>query len=135
MPSSGPPAWDPTQLREMFSYDLFTRAGCFTSKTGSARLFITIDGVRKYFGVYGLQEPIDKSFLTKRYSKDRNDGNLYKCIIGDSGPASLEPVDGIDGSGNATEMHSGSRFNPVTLRRQDREVPCSYSVANAMKRS
>jgi hypothetical protein len=86
------------------------KAGSYTSKTGSVCLTITIGGVKRYFGVYTLEEPIDKSFLTKRYGTDKDDGNLYKCIIGDSGPASLEPVDGIDGPGNATEIFPEPRI-------------------------
>jgi len=85
--------WDTSQIRELYCYDLVNRAGVYTSKTGSARLTITIDGERHYFGVFTLIEPIDKSFLTKRYGKTANDGNLYKCLWGDSGPASLQPLD------------------------------------------
>lgn len=110
MPSPGPPNFDPTQIREKFSYDLFERAGAYTSKVGSARVTITIEGVQHYFGIYNLEEPIDKSFLSKRYTKDGNDGNLYKCIFGDSGPASLETVDGVNGSGNATMIFPERRI-------------------------
>jgi hypothetical protein len=110
MPSPGPPTWDKSQIRELFSYDVLNRAGCYTSRTGSVRLTITIDGVKRYFGVYTLEESIDMTFLSKRYGTDKDDGNLYKCIIGDSGPASLEPVDGIDGPGNATAIFPEKRI-------------------------
>jgi len=112
MPSPGPPNWDPSQIRELFCYDVFNRAGCYTSRTGAARLTITIDGVEHYFGVHTLEEPIDQSFLTKRYDTDQNDGNLYKAIFGDSGQASLEPVYGINGGGpgNATEVFLEERI-------------------------
>ncbi|MBL7208944.1 MAG: CotH kinase family protein [Dehalococcoidia bacterium] len=85
--------WDTSQIRELYCYDLVNRAGVYTSKTGSATLTITIDGTKHYFGVYTIIEPIDKSFLTKRYGTNGNDGNLYKCLWGDSGPASLQPID------------------------------------------
>ena len=87
--------WDTSQIRELYCYDLVNRAGVYTSKTGSARLTITIDGEEHYFGVYTIIEPIDKSFLTKRYGKNGNDGYLYKCLWGDSGPATLQPVDEV----------------------------------------
>jgi len=87
--------WDTSQIRELYCYDLVNRAGVYTSKTGSATLTITIDGTKHYFGVYTLIEPIDKSFLTKRYGTNGNNGNLYKCLWGDSGPASLQPVDEV----------------------------------------
>ena len=85
--------WDASQIREFYSYDLLNRAGVYASRTGSARLTITIDGRKHYFGIYTIVEPVDKSFLKRRFGKDGNDGNLYKCLWGDSGPASLEPVD------------------------------------------
>jgi len=85
--------WDTSQIRELYCYDLFNRAGAYTSNTGSTRLTITIDGTNHYFGIYTLIEPIDKSFLTKRYGYRENNGNLYKCLWGDSGPASLQPFD------------------------------------------
>jgi len=89
-------AWDTSQMRELYAYELMRRAGVNASRTGSARLTITIGGEKHYFGVYTLIEPVDKSFLTKRYGSEANDGNLYKCLwSGGSGPASLEPLNKI----------------------------------------
>jgi hypothetical protein len=105
MPSAGNNNWDPSQIRELFCYDVFNRAGTYTSMTGAARLTITIDGVEHYYGVHTLEEPIDQSFLSRRYNSDQNDGNLYKAIFGDSGPACLEPVDGVDGLGNLSAFN------------------------------
>jgi hypothetical protein len=85
--------WDKSQIRELYAYDLMRRAGVYTSRTGAARLTITIGGENHYFGIYTLIEPIDKSFLTKRYGSNSNDGNLYKCLWTGYGPASLEPFD------------------------------------------
>jgi spore coat protein CotH len=86
--------WDNSQIRELYCYDLLRRAGTYTSRTGSTRLTITIGGKQQYFGIYTLIEPIDKSFLTKRYGKDANDGNLYKCDAGgQSGAATLNALE------------------------------------------
>ncbi|MFC1592342.1 CotH kinase family protein, partial [Thermodesulfobacteriota bacterium] len=94
LPMGGPSGrWDVSQMRELYCYDLVNRAGVHTSRTGSARLTITIDGTPRYFGVYTLIEPINKSFLTVRYGRDGNDGNLYKCVTGASGPSTLQPLD------------------------------------------
>ncbi len=90
-----PPWWDESQVRERYSFDLLTRAGVTAPRTGSAKLYINIEGVRHYFGIYTIIEPVDKSFLTKRYGRDGNDGNLYKCLFGDSGPATLEPIEDV----------------------------------------
>jgi len=89
--------WDTSQMRELYAYELMRRAGVNASRTGSARLWITISGEKHYFGIYTLIEQVDKSFLTKRYGSDANDGNLYKCLWGDSGPANLAPIDDING--------------------------------------
>jgi len=84
---------DPTQISRVFCYDLMNRAGGYTSRTGFAKLTITIGDESHYFGVYQLIEPIDRSFLTRRYGKSANDGNLYKCAVTPkSGPATLEPL-------------------------------------------
>ena len=85
--------WDTTQIRELYAYDLMRRAGVNTSRTGSTRLTITVGDEKHDFGIYTLVEVIDKSFLTKRYGSGANDGNLYKCLWGDSGPANLGPID------------------------------------------
>ena len=85
--------WDTSQMRELYAYDLMRRAGVNASRTGSAKLTITIGGEKHYFGIYTLIEVVDKSFLTKRYGSDRNDGNLYKCLWTGYGPATLEPID------------------------------------------
>ncbi len=90
-----PPWWDESQVREIYSFDLLDRAGVTAPRTGSAKLYITIEGIRSYFGIYTIIEPVDKSFLTKRYGRDGNDGNLYKCLFGDSGPATLEPIEDV----------------------------------------
>ena len=88
--------WDTSQIREIYGYEMMRRAGVNTSRVGSARVWITIGGQKHYYGVYTLIEPIDKSFLTKRYGSNANDGNLYKCRWGDSGPANLGPIDDPD---------------------------------------
>lgn len=89
--------WDKSQIRELYCYDLLNRAGVNTARTGSARLTITIEGVPHYYGVYTLMESIDKSFLTRRFGKDGNDGNLYKCVGGTAGMSTLQPLDANTG--------------------------------------
>jgi hypothetical protein len=85
--------WDTSQIREIYGYEMMRSAGVNASRVGSARLWITIGGEKHYFGIYTLIEPVDKSFLTKRYGSGSNDGNLYKCLWSDSGPANLGPID------------------------------------------
>ncbi|QEN03982.1 hypothetical protein EW093_04455 [Thiospirochaeta perfilievii] len=81
---------DPSQIRELYSYDMLNKAGVFAPKTGSAKLYIKIgDKKRVDFGIYTLIEPIDKSFLKRRFGSDANDGNLYKCLWQQGGSATL----------------------------------------------
>jgi hypothetical protein len=107
---SMPNLWDASQIKELYCYDVVNQIHVNTSRTGSSKLTITIGDKQHYFGIYTLIEPINKSFITRRYGKKQNDGNLYKCILGDSGPASLEPVDGVDGLLNATEIFKENKI-------------------------
>jgi len=75
---------DRSQMRELYVYDLFNRAGVYAPKTAPARLYFRItenDASESlvYYGIYTILEPVDKNFLTKRFGKKDNDGNLYKC--------------------------------------------------------
>jgi spore coat protein CotH len=81
---------DISQVRELYAYDLINRAGVMTAKTGSATLTITVGGTPHYFGVYTLIEPINKQFLKKHFNSNSIDGNLYKCLWQNNGPATLE---------------------------------------------
>jgi len=91
--NAGMGIWDTSQIKELYGYEMMRRVGVNCSRVGSARLWITIGGQKNYFGIYTIMEPVDKIFLTKRYGTAANDGNLYKCLWGDSGPANLGPID------------------------------------------
>ncbi len=81
---------DPSQIRELYSYHLMNEAGVFAPKTGSTKLYIKIGNKPRIdWGVYTIIEPVDKSFLTRRFGKDENDGNLYKCLWQSAGSATL----------------------------------------------
>jgi len=83
---------DPSQIRELYAYDLFRRAGVSAPLTAPVALTVEIDGTPVYFGLYTAIEEIDKGFLAKRRGRDGNDGDLYKCLWQDYGPATLQPV-------------------------------------------
>lgn len=74
---------DSAYVREIYCYDLFRKFGVTTSVRASyCKVTVSVEGDSKpaYYGVYMLQEHIDKVFL-----KDRTDvfgdakGNLWKC--------------------------------------------------------
>ena len=84
---------DPCYVRELFCYDLFRRAGIWTSAFAIyCRVWIHVEGDSKpaYFGVYEMIEAIDNKFLEKREQWFGSaDGNLWKCSYDSHGPADL----------------------------------------------
>ncbi|HWT76219.1 MAG TPA: CotH kinase family protein [Mobilitalea sp.] len=83
---------DPTNIREVFSYDLLNDFEVTAPKASMATLTFVINGVEHDFGVVRYIESVDKDFLTQRYGKGMNDGNLYKCLWQNYGPATLMPI-------------------------------------------
>ena len=79
---------DPSYVREMFCYNLFTRAGIWTAiRDIYCRLWIHVEGDANevYFGVYQLLEPIDKRYLKDRKDKfGSSNSYLWKCRSGTS---------------------------------------------------
>ncbi len=80
---------DPLYVREMFSYDLFRRAGVWTAMRDIyCRLWIHVEGDSKeaYYGVYEMMEPIDKRYLKDRKEQfGSSSGYLWKCRNGAAG--------------------------------------------------
>lgn len=76
---------DPTYAREMYCYDLFRRAGIWTSiNTSYCRLWLNVAGREVYYGVYEMQEAIDSRYLKARSEQlsGATSGNLWKCRYG-----------------------------------------------------
>jgi spore coat protein CotH len=75
---------DPTKIRAVFALDFLHRFGVWTAPRSSfARVQMEInqgngDVITRYLGVYRMVENISKSYLTKRFSKRNNDGDLWK---------------------------------------------------------
>ena len=81
-------------VRELFAYTYLNQQGIIAPKAGLAKLEIRIlepSGTPKVinYGYYTAVEPVNKSFLTRRWGSD-NDGLLYKCLWQSGGPATLE---------------------------------------------
>ncbi len=83
---------DPSQIRELYAFEMFRRVGAQVPRTAPVALTLTIGGVPVYFGLYLGLEEIDKPFLRRRLGSLDNDGDLYKCLWLHEGPATLEPV-------------------------------------------
>lgn len=72
-------AVDPSMLREALSYELFREAGVPASRTGWAKVYLSVDGSdveKKYLGLYLTVEQVDKRFLKRVYGA--SDGLLVK---------------------------------------------------------
>ncbi|QLY40800.1 hypothetical protein HF295_08010 [Hujiaoplasma nucleasis] len=81
--------FDPTYSTEKFSLDLMREFGVKSAYATLANLYIEIDGQRYFYGVYTVFEPIDELFLNKRFEEDHAQGDLFKSLWQQFGPASL----------------------------------------------
>jgi len=88
---------DDTYLTEKFSMDLFNKMGVFAAKTTLAKFYIQIGTTTHFYGIYTIFEPIDQEFIERRLEKVESDGNLYKSLWQQFGPANL----GLNYSENA----------------------------------
>jgi spore coat protein H len=80
---------DSTYLTEKYAMDLFQAFDVYAATTTLAQLIIEIDGTPYVYGIYTLFEPIDKLFFERRLPKNEADGDLYKSLWQQFGPASL----------------------------------------------
>ena len=116
---------DPCYVREVFSYDLFRRAGIWTAAFDVyCRLWIHVEGDSKpaYYGVYEMIEPYDNKYLEKREQWFGSaDGNLWKC----SWPANLDNPDANMGEDNNRDDFTyelkeyGENFSTAKAQLQD----------------
>ncbi|MFU8786458.1 MAG: CotH kinase family protein [Candidatus Izemoplasmataceae bacterium] len=82
--------WDSTYLTEKFSMDLFNAYGVYAAYTTLANIYVQIGNETHFYGVYTLFEPIDKNFLERRFDDAASEGNLYKNLWQQYGPAALQ---------------------------------------------
>ena len=75
-------------VAERYSYELFDDFGVLAPKVTHAKVYLKIGAKKMYMGIYNIIESIDKDFLKKRINE--NDGDLYKSLWQQFGPATLE---------------------------------------------
>jgi hypothetical protein len=65
---------DPSMMRETIAYQLFRAAGLPASRTGYAKVYLTVSGQydRQYLGLYTLVEYVDEDFLAQYFSKGKS---------------------------------------------------------------
>ena len=81
--------YDPTYVTEKFSLDLMKDFGVYAAEATLANVYIEIEGERYFYGVYTVFEPIDELFIKRRFSGQAAEGDLYKSLWQQYGPASL----------------------------------------------
>jgi spore coat protein H len=87
--------FDSTYLTEKYSLDLFNKYQVFAAKTTLANFYLEIEGVKHFYGLYTIFEPIDKNFIQRRLDSSLTDGNLYKSLWQGFGPANLGLIDNL----------------------------------------
>lgn len=108
--------------REMWAYNSMHKLGIPSPRAGTAFLRVEIlepddgnpetdDVTGVDFGLYTQIEPVNKSFLTRRWGKDNNDGPLFKNLYQDGGPALLTP----DNRWNSIDNTGTTWFDPSDL--------------------
>ncbi|MGE4319952.1 MAG: CotH kinase family protein [Acholeplasmataceae bacterium] len=82
--------YDETYMTEQYALDMMNHFGVDAAQTTHFILSFIIDGEEVVMGLYTGFEPIDDEFVERRLSQAEEDGDLYKCLWQQYGPASLE---------------------------------------------
>jgi hypothetical protein len=71
---------DAAMMRETVAYPLFRAAGLPASRTGYAKVYLTVPGQhdREYLGLYTLVEYVDEEFLAKHFGPGNGESLLLK---------------------------------------------------------
>lgn len=87
--------YDKSLIREVFSYRFLNSVGVNVGRATVGTLTFQLTDAkgtptrRLYYGPYTVVETINKAFLKSRFGGKDNDGNLYKCLWQNAGPALL----------------------------------------------
>lgn len=84
--------YDETYLTEPYAFMMMNHFGVYAPYSTHFVLSLNIEGIETMMGLYIGFEPIDDEFIERRFSKNENDGDLYKCLWQQYEPASLEPI-------------------------------------------
>jgi spore coat protein CotH len=84
--------YDETYLTESYALNMMNHFDVYAAHTTYFILSFIIDGNETVMGLYTGFEPIDDEFFETRLSKNEQDGDLYKCLWQQNGPATLETI-------------------------------------------
>jgi len=83
---------DQTYMTESYALDMMNHYDVFAAETTHFILSFIIDDKETVMGLYTGFEPIDDEFFETRLSKNEQDGDLYKSLWQQNGPATLEMI-------------------------------------------
>ena len=85
---------DPTYMNEHYALSLYREFGVMAQRTTHIMVYLRIDGQMHNMGLYTAFEPIDQTFIERRFEGLHATGDLYKALWQQYGPALLTyPVD------------------------------------------
>ena len=118
---------DETYLTEKYSLDLFNKMGVFAAQTTLAKFYIQIGETTHFYGIYTIFEPIDKNFIKRRLDRVESDGNLYKSLWQNFGPANL----GLNYPNNAIGIKDESiNYRPAYDLKTNKKVNDHFDLIN-----
>lgn len=100
---------DYCQVREVYAYRAFRKQGLLAPYANLCDFSFT-DGNSSLDGTYELIEPIDKTFLKRRFQKSDAQGDLYKCVYNAMGKADLSRSGAVEKTYDSNGYASGKRI-------------------------
>lgn len=83
-------------INEVMGYLTYNEAGVIAPLASNVNLALIVDNKYINMGIYTMIENIDQQFINKRFSKQENDGNLYKCLYRNGIFADLSYYDNLN---------------------------------------
>lgn len=91
--------WDETYMNEHFALELYRSYEVFAQRTTLILVQLKIDDVIHKMGIYTAFEPIDETFIQRRFEGNHATGDLYKALWQQFGPARLVRPDDFNAIG------------------------------------
>jgi spore coat protein CotH len=80
---------DETYMNEHYALSLYRSFDVYAQRSTHLMVYIKIDGYTHKMGLYTAFEPIDKTFIERRFEGQHATGDLYKSLWQQYGPALL----------------------------------------------
>lgn len=114
---------DETYVRELYAMKLFRENGVVAPNVTLCSLTaLEKDSVKKNLGVYRIHEPIDETFVARKFG-DETAGDLWKCTYTGKGPADMTNYD-LDNRVGVEDELKGEfySYDKKTNKKKDKET-------------